>query len=273
MSGAGTSKSKRSSRMGRYLSAITADQATEQVFPAAQVRSSAGHNQSVRDQILASASAGQILNAQGALDYAGGGQCAGASMTKPAILTTASGMALKFAALTGPAAPFVIAGAAIAGVFAFIFGHHAAAIKKEQSILCAAVPAANQALEIIDQALQSGQVSPADAIAALNNLLSGFGQQVASIRHGNDPMASGECNAACVEYSKLRAIVLQKASQYQDLATAQQAAAANPVASALAPFAPVTGAVTSAVSAASASTGIPSWILWAGGGFLLWKLL
>jgi hypothetical protein len=283
MSGAYTSKSKRSTRMAS-LAAITADQAAEQVFPAAQVRGGAGHNQSARDQILASAAAGQILNAQGAPDYAGGGQCAGASLVKPAVTGTIGSLALKFAPQAFAAGPIVggivVAIGAISELFTVIFGHHAAAIKKEQSILCAAVPAANQALQLIDQTVAAGQATPADAVTALNTLLSGFGQQVASIRHGIDPMSSGECNAACIEYSKLRAIVLQKASQYQDLAAAQQAAAANPVASALAPItsalaplAPVTGAVTSAVSAASASTGIPSWILWAGGGFLLWKLL
>jgi hypothetical protein len=292
LTGAALSRSPRR-RLQRFsgLGALTPDQATEQVFPAAQVKNSAGHNQAARDQILASANAGQILNGQGGLDYVPGtSQCSASGVSSNVKLAQISGtLALTgistLAASVGSTAavtmlfgtaigttvgavlgPLTMGISTIIGLLPLLLGHHARAVKKEQSALCFAVPAANNYLQIIDQAVSTGQATPQQAIAALNSLLSDFGTQVASIRHGNDPMSSGECNAACIEYSKLRAIVIQKSSQYQDLAAQQSA---SPVGAALAP---ITGAVQS-VEAAAASAGLPAWLLPAAGFFLLWKLL
>jgi hypothetical protein len=280
MSGAGTSKTRRSTRLaslprlGRYLSelrsleglaALTPDAATEQIFPQAKVRSGAGHDSKTYQEILASAQSGQIMDFGGVLAYvAGTGECKGnmgASLLKPALLTTASGVALKFApqafAAGGPiGGAIVLAVAGVTAIFGAIFGHHAAAIKKENSILCAAVPAANQSLQLIDQMLQSGQATPDQASAALDSVVAGFQQAVAPIIKGRDPTSSGECNAACRMLSSLRAAVLVKQSQYADLAAQQ---AANPV--------------TGAVSSAASSLGIPPWLLYAAGGLLLWKSL
>lgn len=273
--GAPLSRRRKSSlRRLSSLGALTAEQAAEQVFPASQVKSSAGHNQAVRDGILAAVNAGQLLNAQGGPDYVPGtGQCAATGKSTNVRLAQISGqMALtgiNVAAALSSSIAAALGGAAVLGaatlgigaligLFPLLFGHHAAAVKKEQSILCSAVPAANNYLQIIDQGVQSGQATPQQAIAALSSLLSDFGSQVSSIRHGNDPTSSGECNAACVEYSKLRAIVLQKSSQYQDL-IAQQAA-------------PITSVVQSA-EAAVTSAGLPAWVLPAAGFFLLWKVV
>jgi hypothetical protein len=269
------------------LGSLTADQATEQVFPAAQVRSSAGHNQSVRDQILASVNAGQILNAQGSPDYIpGSGQCSATGVSSNLKLAqTSAGLALTGTSIglvaagvvtSAALAPFTLGISALIGLFPIFFGHHAQAVKKEQSVLCTAVPAANNYLQVIDQGVQSGQFTAQQGIDALNSLLSDFGSQVSSIRNGNDPTSSGQCNAACVEYSKLRAIVIFKSSQYQDLAAQQAAQAANPIGAAAqtisAALAPVTGAVQS-VEAAASSAGLPTWALPAAGFFLLWKLI
>lgn len=281
LSGRASSKSRRSlsswaltaPSRGRYVSlaALTPDQATEQVFPAAQVKTSAGHNAAVRAQILASVQAGQIVNAQGASDYVPGtGQCSMSKNTGQVALQSATGVAggvlLKLGAASGN--PILLASGAAAEVaslvFSVIFGHHRAAIAKEQSILCAAVPAANQSLQVIGQGVQSGQFTPAQGIQALQTMLQQFGAAVTSIRQGSSPASSGTCNAACVEYAKLNAIVISMTSQFQDMAAA---ASASPAASVL------PGAVTSAVSQAAASTGIPPWALYAAGGFLLWKLL
>jgi hypothetical protein len=253
------------------LGALDPAAATEQIFPQARVKGGAGHNAATRSQILSSAQAGQMVNAGGAAAYVpGSGDCAGVSLLKPAITGTVGSLALKFIGPAFAAGPIVggivVAIAGISELFTAIFGHHAAAVKKERSILCAAVPAANQSLQLVDQAIQAGQATPDQAPAALDNIVSGFQQAVQPIIHGADPMASGECNAACVMLSELRAIVLMKKSQYADLAAQQ---AANPVGSALAPF---TGAVQSA-QAAVASAGLPAWLLPAAGFFLVWKLL
>lgn len=272
LSGRASSKTRRS--LGRYslrgLGALTADQATEQVFPAAQVKTSAGHNQSVRDQILASVNAGQILNAQGGSDYVPGtGQCSMSKNTGQVALQSATGVAggllLKIGAASGN--PIILASGAAAEiaslVFSVIFGHHRAAVAKEQTILCAAVPAANESLQVISQAVQSGQFTPQQGIQALQTMLQQFGSAVASIRQGASPTSSGQCNAACVEYAKLNAIVIYMTSQFQDMAAASSSA----------PASSVTTGVTSVVENVAASTGIPPIALYAIGGLLLWKLI
>jgi len=255
--------------------------AAKQIFPNAPRSSSAGHNMATFNQMVAAAQAGQVVDASGGPAYIPGtGACAGASLVKPTVANTAGGIALSFVPTAFAAGPvvgaIVLAGAAIAKVFGFIFGHHAAAIRKEQSILCAAVPAANQSLQIIDQALSSGQVTPQQAMDAIDSLVSGFRSAVAPIIHGADPTVSGECNAACVMLSELRAVALVKKSQYQDLADSQAKATANPVAAAIAPISsalePIIGPVSSAVSKVSTSTGIPTWLLYTAAGVLLKKV-
>ena len=205
-----------------------------------------------------------MLNASGSPAYVpGSADCAGVSLVKPALTSTVSGLALKFlpqaAAAGGPiVGAVVVAIAGISELFSVIFGHHARAVAKERSILCAAVPAANQSIELIAQAVSAGQASPAQAIAALDQVVSGFQSAVSSIIHGADPMSSGECNAACVMLSELRAIVVVQKSQYQDLIAAQSA----PVSSAAASIARV-------FSGGSGSSLLP----WAAAGLGLWFIL
>ena len=252
------------------LDAITPDAAAKQVFPNAPRSPNAGHNMATYNLLLASAQAGQIVKADGSPIYIPGGpDCSATGVSSNLKLAqTASGLALTGASIglvaagtvtAAALAPFTMGISALIGLFPLIFGHHAKAVKQEQSVLCAAVPAANNYLQIIDQSVTAGQFTPQQGIDALNSLLSDFNSQVNSIRHGADPTVSGECNAACVISSALKAIVLAKTSQYQDLMTA---AAASPA-----------SAVTDAVSQAAASAGIPSWALYAAAGFLLWKLI
>jgi|SRR5579885_88320 len=169
----------------------------------------------------------------------------------PALSVTGSSL-LKFAAATGPAAPFVAAAGAVASVLGDIFGifggHHAAAVAKEQNTLCQIVPAANQALSIIDQALQQGQMTSADASAALDNTYSAYQQAVSQIIKDN----TSECNAACVYGRALRGIIAQRKLNLK----------ANPPA-----------ADTSPVAAAAAQVGLPAWAPYAIGGVLLWYLV
>lgn len=250
------------------LGAITPDAAAKQVFPNAPKSSSAGHNMATYNAILASAQAGQLLDVNGAPAYIPGTPaCAASGVSAGSVaLTSIATVGAKIAPLTGPAAPFVLIGSAIVGLFGGLFAHHAAAVKKEQSVLCAAVPAANNYLQLIDQAVQTGQSSPQDGLNALASLQSGFDSQVASIRKGANPTVSGECNAACVMSSCLRAIILVKGSQYQDLAAQQ---AANPVGTALLPVSSAVQSIQSVIT----SAGLPSWLLPAAGFFALYELL
>lgn len=245
------------------LGALTPDQAVEQIFPAAQVKQSAGHNAAVRSSMLQAVQTGQLTPAY----IPGSTNCAASGVSVGQVtLTSISAVAAKIAPMTGPAAPFVLIGAGIANLFGAILGHHAAAVKKEQGVICSAVPAANNYLNLIDQAVQSGQSSPTDGINALASLLADFKAQVQQIMKGTSPASSGDCNAACVMYAELAAIVAYRSSVYQDLAAQQ---AANPVGTALAP---VTNLVQSA-EAAVASAGLPAWLLPAAGFFALWEVL
>jgi hypothetical protein len=258
----------RSRRRRAILGSITPDQAAEEIFPAAKIRSGAGHNQKVRDLMVQAVSAGQMLDPSGAPGYSQAGDC-GATGTSTnvrlaqtsaglALTGTTVGLAISGVVTAAALAPWTLGISAIIGLFPIIFGHHAAAVKKEQSVLCAAVPAANNYLQIIDQAVSQGMASPADGQAALDSLVSGFQKQVSGIIHGADPTSSGQCNAACVMLSQLRAICAFKKSAYQDLITTSPAAASSPGA---------------AVTAAAASIGLPSWALWLIGGVVLYQLV
>lgn len=249
------------------LGALDPVDAAKQIFPNAPRSPNPGHNMDTFNAIVASAQAGQMVNAQGAPAYIPGtSQCAGVSLLKPALFSTSGGLTLHFAPMAfaagGPLiGGIVVAIGALAEMFGAIFSHHAKAIAKERSILCAAVPAANQALQLIDQAVQQGSASPQDAIAALDTMPGQFQSQVSSIIHGADPTVSGECNAACVMLSELRAIVLVKKAQYQDMVSAASSSL------------PGAGAVTSAVSQAAAASGVPSWLWWAAGAWLAYELV
>jgi hypothetical protein len=252
---------------GYFLGALSPSAATEEVFPQAQVKSGAGHNQSIRDQILASATAGQVIDTTGSPAYTPGrGACVNSTGASPVQLAqVGSGLALTglqiglttSGIITSAAlAPFTMGISALIGLFPFIFGHHAAAVKKEDSTLCAATPAANNYLQVIDQAVQGGHATPQQAIDALNSLLSDFASAVSSIRHGTDPMSSGECNAACVIYTELHAVVLVRQSEYQDMINA--AAAPPPPAPATAVPAPTSPAVMASRPNVVAAPGTPS---------------
>jgi hypothetical protein len=236
------------------LSAITADAAAESVFPLARVTKTAGHTQSVRDMLVAAAQSGQLSPS-----YVPGTQdCKGAAGSiRPAVMTAIGTTALKIAPMTGPAAPFVFAAGLVTDVVGFIGGifthHHQQAVAKERGTLCVEVPAANNALQAIDAAVQAGQLTPAQAQQGLDAVVQQFKSNVAAIMKGTDPASSGACNAACVMLAELRAAVSYKKSVYADMASASAA-----------PF---------SVSTLTASTGLPPWALYAAAGLVLWKLL
>jgi hypothetical protein len=223
------------------LAAISPADAANQVFPTAKIRSGAGHNQSIWNSLQLAAQTGQMVGAAGEIAYIPGTvDCAAASGAPSGaqndlkLAQTASGLALQGVNVgllaTGTAlgpltAGISIAVSAIVGLFSTLINHHAAAVRAEQSVLCSAVPAANNYLKIISQAVLSGLATPQQGIDALNSLLSDFESSVSSIRHGSDPSSSGECNAACVMQSELHAIVLLLQSQFQDLINAANAAA------------------------------------------------
>src|SRR5579864_6839031 len=127
--------------------------------------------------ISSSGQAGRIVDAGGASIYVPGtSECAasGISGANRAVGFISSGASLALTGVvqagliaTGPATlGITIAIAGLTGLFSTLFSHHAAAVKKEQNTLCTAVPAANNYLDIIDQAVSSGAVDAQHALAA-----------------------------------------------------------------------------------------------------------
>jgi hypothetical protein len=191
------------------------------------------------------------------------GDCGTPASGKVSVPTIASSLVgsvlLKFGGAAGPAAPFVLAAGAaltvLGDVFGIFTGHHAAAVAREQTELCEFIPAVNSALQAVDSGISSGVLTSAQAKDSLDNILSAFQQNISNIRKS--------CNAACVYVRMLDGIVAQR----------KENLVANPAPADAGPVSAATAGVTSAVASAAASTGLPSWLFYAAGGLLLWKLL
>jgi hypothetical protein len=130
--------------------------------------------------------------------------------TTSLVLSTAGAAALKFAGMTGPAAPFVIVAGAAMEVFGAIFGHHSAKVKQEQQIICAIVQSANDSFSVIDQALQQGAITPQQASASLDAVLPAMQQAVQPILKQN----GSDCNAACFVLAMARGVIAQRKAAY-----------------------------------------------------------
>jgi hypothetical protein len=225
---------------------------------AAQVIGSDSHvNAGSKTAIAAAAAAGHMVGAAGEVAYIPGTvDCAAATgapsgaQTDLKLAQTSTGLALtglQLATSAGVlAAPITmgvsIAVSAIVGLFSTLINHHAQAVAKEQTVLCSAVPAANNYLSIIAQAVSSGLATPQDGIAALESLKGDFRSAVGAIYN--------DCNAACVMYMELEAICLVMESQLQDMINAANAPAAAPV-QVVTPSRPNTTAPAAAAPASS----------------------
>jgi hypothetical protein len=130
--------------------------------------------------------------------------------TAALVLSSAGAAAIKFAGATGPAAPFVLLAGGIMQVFGAIFGHHAAKVKQEQQIICAVVQSVNDALSVIDQGVQQGVITPAQAVASLNQLYTDLQQNVRPILKQD----SSHCNAACFILAEARGVIGKKKESY-----------------------------------------------------------
>ncbi|MGA7794293.1 MAG: hypothetical protein WCA19_14765, partial [Candidatus Acidiferrales bacterium] len=95
---------------------------------------------------------------------------------------SAAGVGTGIATATGAiaTATSVALGAATMGVgliisvIGMIFAHHAAAVSRDENFSCSSLPAVNNAFQVIADAVQSGQTTPAAAAAALPQIYSEF---------------------------------------------------------------------------------------------------
>lgn len=264
------------------LGALTADEAAQTAMPTSAIRSTPGFTQSVYDEILASINAGQITINLGS--QCGASNSPNDSLNDLKLASTGSGLALQAVSAAGLAAGPLTAGISIAvasvvAIFSTIFSHHAQAVAKEQAAECALVPAANNYLNIIQQAVASGQQTPAQGIAALQSLQSDFESQISSVMKNT----SSSCNAGCVIYKMLEGIVAYQTSVFQDLAAAQSAQPAVTSGNASTPGVVNSGSTltlpastTAAAATAAAASSSTSWLGIAAlivGGILLVKVL
>jgi hypothetical protein len=150
------------------------------------------------------------------------------SGSKAQLITSAGGKAAVGWATTaiaagasGPLAPIVLAVGGILQVFGAIFGHHAAKVKQEQQIICAVVQAVNDSLSVIDQAVQQGVITPAQAGPSLDKLYSDLQQNVQPILKQD----SSHCNAACFILAEARGVIGKMKETYSKILPAQATAA------------------------------------------------
>ena len=244
------------------MGALSPSAVADQIMPESQISNTPGFQQSVWNDIEQSAQSGQIAGFVQS--------CSGATGPSGAQITTMVSGAGTTLAMTipaiasGPFAPFVLAGAALIGLFTQLFQHHAQAVKKEQATECAAVPAFNDASVAIQGAVSSGTVTPQQGISALAQLLSEFQAQISPIMH-ND---ASNCNAGCVWYKCAQAAVAGLQSRFQDLINSASSAA---TASAGTAIDPTTGAVIPAAAPGASwfteetiFNGVPNWGVLAG---------
>jgi hypothetical protein len=273
------------------LGAITADEAAAQAMPKNTIRNTPGFTQAVYNEIMNAAQTG-VFNDYNAQAKSCLSQPSNSGAKDLSLVGSGASLGLSTAITggliaAGPAtAGISIAIAGIVGLFSTIFSHHAAAVAKENQILCASGPAANNYLNIIRQAVSSGQATPQQGISALQSLLSDYRSIITPIIKDS----SSKCNAACVEYKELEAIVAYQSSIYQDMANAPPPPAPAQVTSSGPTSAPAvnsgstmvlpsaaaqTPAAVAARSAAAASS-TPSWLPIAAlviGGILLARVI
>jgi hypothetical protein len=167
------------------------------------------------------------------------------------LFQTASGLTLGTTAATVgilgstgvlPAAAIPVIGPIIAGVgvlisiIGMIFAHHAAAVKRDLSFGCSALPAVNNSFALVAQAVSNGQMTAATAAAGLIEIYKQFMQAGGASGSASGPGSipsggtsindSPYCNSNCEMSVILYAMVLYWQAQYEAMAASQAAAAA-----------------------------------------------
>lgn len=160
------------------------------------------------------------------------------------------GMTHVIAAAAIPVIGVVIAGVGVLiGLIGQIFAHHAAAVKRDLTFGCSALPAVNNAFSVIEQAVQNGQTTPDAAAAALDEIYSRF-ESAGGAAINDSPWCNSNCEMGVI----LKGMILYWKSQYAAMAAA----------------APGSGAMADLSAAASSVGGwIPLAIV---GGLVLWGI-
>jgi hypothetical protein len=162
------------------------------------------------------------------------GLAMGAAGATTGILVATQAIAASTGAILGAATMGV---GLIISVIAMIFAHHAAAVKRDAAFECSSLPAVNNAFAVVQQAVQSGVSTPADAAASLDEIYSQFMAAGGASGGPNGPGSipsggtaindSPYCNSNCEMSVSVRAMVIYWKAQYETLAAQQAAEAAS----------------------------------------------
>jgi hypothetical protein len=145
---------------------------------------------------------------------------------------------------------------AVVAIFSIIHAHHAAAVAREKSLVCTLCPSANYALQLIDQAVTTGQMTPAVASASLDKLHSDFVSKATGGPGGLQDVPH-ELNALAILARILQAIIDKKKDEYAAIA-AQPAVTSSGPSKAAAISSGSVMVLPSAAAAAPAAS--PSWL-------------
>lgn len=97
----------------------------------------------------------------------------GKTVASSALNVASIGASIAGAAVSAiPIIGSIISG--ITSIISVIVGHHSAAVKEQDTLLCQVVPATNSLLQQIDSALAAGSITPAQAEAQYSSFLSQF---------------------------------------------------------------------------------------------------
>jgi hypothetical protein len=215
-----------------------------------------------------------------------GPDCSGQGAPNLNIFQTASGLALGTTAATVgvlaspsvslipaaavPVVGWVVAGVgAIIGLISAIFQHHAAAVKRDLAFGCSALPAVNNAFSVIARGVQSGQIKPADAAAALDHINSEY-QAAGGAAINYSPWCNSNCELGVI----LKGMVIYWKAQYAAIAAQQEAAATSQgsTGNSSQGGSTVPEVVAGSPSPTSALESIPGWAWLAAAAFALWRL-
>jgi hypothetical protein len=120
------------------------------------------------------------------------------------------GASLKQAGISAAVSAVPFVGQFLQVLTGGIFAHHAGAVKREQAVLCQAVPIAVAFLEGIDQLVASGQLDAKTAAAAMDQGYQNWHPQIVSILQDT----GGKCNAACFYEKNFQAAIAGRKRRY-----------------------------------------------------------
>jgi hypothetical protein len=197
-----------------------------------------------------------LKSSTGAWKLTTAGECAAKGGSKVATVTDLASNAASFIPVAGWAV------SAALSIFSTLRSKHAAAVKRENSVLCSAATESNKILADLDNMYRSGQITNAQAVGVLDILVSEFRKAIVPI--------AKQGNASQWKLAQLIALVEHR--KRFDYRTEQPLGSpANPVPATTAP--PATTARQNPATPVPAPSGKSTLVVAGVGTALLWGIL